>query len=620
MNTAAQPNTTANPVPPTTPATATTPAEPLILALMAVVVFFFCLWGPTNPPLISGMPFQDPDDVMRMLQALALYDGGSWFDLTQPRINPPEGLAMHWSRLPDLPILGLLALSEPWLGRDQAIWLAASLTPPILGVAYFLAFVWAAEPLTGRGARLQAGLMAMVSYLPLVQFTSGRIDHHGWQLLLAVTLAGALLRLATDDQRLRPALVAGLCAALGLWIGAEAIPLLAFSSLALTLLWWRGDVAAIRGLTILGATTLSGTLLLIPLALGPQPSAISACDAFSGYAVILAGAVCAFAGLNWTLERRLGRMTPARRLVASVLVGLPLLYLLARLFPHCLGSPYGELPPVIQSLVARTRESLPLTALLEEQPAKVAGYLALPLLGLIVTGARIWRLPRVKRSPWIALMTLQVGTLLLPWWQNRGVYIANLIATLALTWLAAWSRARLDRTTAMLPRLAWRAGPALLVMGLPTLAMLLIREPQADPPPERGATCDLSGALAVLNQGTSRDQAPLLIAAPINQSVPILWSTPHAVLAAPYHRNAAGLQDNEAILEGDEPRARDRVLARGVDLVLLCPRPAAAIQNQDPTAGQLQGRLLADDPPDWLVELSTGGGARLWGVVGHKLP
>ena len=91
MNTAAQPNTTAYPVPPTTPATATTPAGPLILALMALVVFFFCLWGPTNPPLIPGMPFQDADDVMRMLQVLALYDGGSWFDLTQPRINPPEG-------------------------------------------------------------------------------------------------------------------------------------------------------------------------------------------------------------------------------------------------------------------------------------------------------------------------------------------------------------------------------------------------------------------------------------------------------------------------------------------------------------------------------------------------
>lgn len=588
---------------------------------MAVCVFAYCLWGPSTPPLIPGMPFKDGDDVLRMLQVLALYDGGSWFDLTQPRINPPEGLAMHWSRLPDLPILGLLALSEPWLGRDQAIWLAASLTPAILGVAYFLAFVWAAEPLTGRGARLQAGLMAMVSYLPLVQFTTGRIDHHGWQLLLAVTLAGALLRLATGDQRrIRPALVAGLCAALGLWIGAEAIPLLAFSSLALTLLWWRGDVGAIRGLTLLGATTLSGTLLLLPLALPPGPGAVSVCDAFSGYAVTLAGAVCAFAGLNWTLERRLGGMTPAGRLVASVLVTLPLLYLLARLFPHCLGSPYGELPPVIQSLVARTRESLPLASLIEEQPAKVAGYLVLPLLGLIVTGARIWRLPGAEHSPWIALMTLQVGTLLLPWWQIRGVFIANLMATLALTWLAAWSRARLDRSASLLPRLAWRAGPALLVIGLPALAVILFHGPQSDPNPKREAPCDLSAALAVLNQETARNQAPLLIAAPINQSVPLIWGTPHAVLAAPYHRNAAGLRDNEAILEGDEANARERVLARGVDLVLLCPRPSAAVRDQDPTAGQLQRRLLADDPPPWLVEVPTGGGARVWRVKGLRTP
>ena len=39
--------------------------------------------------LIPGLPFKDSDDVMRMLQVLALRDGGDWYDLTHRQLAIP---------------------------------------------------------------------------------------------------------------------------------------------------------------------------------------------------------------------------------------------------------------------------------------------------------------------------------------------------------------------------------------------------------------------------------------------------------------------------------------------------------------------------------------------------
>jgi len=42
--------------------------------------------------------------------------GRSWFDVHQYRIAAPEGVPMHWSRLVDIPIVGMVLLLRPLLG------------------------------------------------------------------------------------------------------------------------------------------------------------------------------------------------------------------------------------------------------------------------------------------------------------------------------------------------------------------------------------------------------------------------------------------------------------------------------------------------------------------------
>ena len=62
----------------------------------------------------------DTDDNMRMMQVRALLHGQGWFDLRQYRLDPPFGANIHWSRLVDLPIAGLILLLRPLIGGANA--------------------------------------------------------------------------------------------------------------------------------------------------------------------------------------------------------------------------------------------------------------------------------------------------------------------------------------------------------------------------------------------------------------------------------------------------------------------------------------------------------------------
>ena len=161
-----------------------------ILAILATAVFLLCLANGRGNSLIPGLPLQDPDDAMRLVQVIDLLDGQNWYDLTQDRVNPPDGLSMHWSRLPDLPLAAVIKVAERFIGRHDAVLLAAKLVPPLLGAGFFLAFVWAAVPMVGRDGGPYAALVCLTLLIPLAQLSTGRVHHYGLQLVLAMVTTG----------------------------------------------------------------------------------------------------------------------------------------------------------------------------------------------------------------------------------------------------------------------------------------------------------------------------------------------------------------------------------------------------------------------------------------------
>src|SRR4028119_709889 len=91
--------------------------RPFVL-LFWLATALYLLWDKWHR--IQGFALRDTDDNLRMVQGRALLDGQGWYDLRQYRLNPPDGLDVHWSRIPDLPIAGLYLLLQPLLGRAAA--------------------------------------------------------------------------------------------------------------------------------------------------------------------------------------------------------------------------------------------------------------------------------------------------------------------------------------------------------------------------------------------------------------------------------------------------------------------------------------------------------------------
>src|SRR5260221_5117846 len=62
----------------------------------------------------------DTDDALRLVQGRELLAGRGWFDLHEPRLQPPIGYDTHWSRLIDAGLAGLFLLFHSLLDTSLA--------------------------------------------------------------------------------------------------------------------------------------------------------------------------------------------------------------------------------------------------------------------------------------------------------------------------------------------------------------------------------------------------------------------------------------------------------------------------------------------------------------------
>ena len=74
---------------------------------------------------------------------------GAWFDSRFPRIDPPEGHVLHWTRPLDVMLLAGAWLLQRTLGFDQALYLWGVLISPLFLALAVVALSWAAAPVLG---------------------------------------------------------------------------------------------------------------------------------------------------------------------------------------------------------------------------------------------------------------------------------------------------------------------------------------------------------------------------------------------------------------------------------------------------------------------------------------
>src|SRR3546814_3628032 len=85
---------------------------------------------------INGLGLPDTDDNLRLQQVRDWLAGQAWFDLRQHRMSPPEGADIHWSRLVDIPLAGLILLFKSFASAPFAERAAVAIAPLLpLGAA-----------------------------------------------------------------------------------------------------------------------------------------------------------------------------------------------------------------------------------------------------------------------------------------------------------------------------------------------------------------------------------------------------------------------------------------------------------------------------------------------------
>jgi hypothetical protein len=541
---------------------------------------------------IATLRFGDPDDMMRLVEVRDFLAGQSWFDVSQHRVNPPLGGPMHWSRLVDLPIAGVILLLRPWVGAHGAE-VGAILAVPALTLAVLLyALYRAVRPLLGRGRALVCCAAFAISPFIFVQCAAMRIDHHAWQ---AVAMAWALAGILHADAR-RGGVVAGLAMAVWLQISIEG---LAFAALAGVVMTVRHTLDG-REWPRLGAYlwTLALACLVLPLGLQGWRGAVELhCDSMSP---VYLGPLAVLPPLASALHGMFAQNTPMQRASSVALAAGATLAAFLVTGTRCFAGPFDMLDPVVYRFwYLGVVEGLPIW----RQDAETALIVILPAaVGSVGSVAAAWReRDRARRADWISLAVLGTGALGLAVLVMRTGFVAHLLAMPGATWLAAaaFRRARALRTASL--RIPATIVSVMLLFPFVVAPLTSAAWPGAAPG---------QAQVTIVHLGGSRDVAaleqipPATLFAPIDMGPSILLRTRHAVVATAHHRNAQGMKVIiDAFLAAPED-ARAIVLRSSATYLVVAPMGETDRYRAEAPHG-LAAQLLDGRCPAWLTPMSV---------------
>lgn len=544
-------------------------------------------------PYVAALRQADPDDTLRLVQVRELLAGQGWFDLTQHRIDPPQGVIMHWSRLVDIPIAAVELILRPLVGSTLAEQAATVIVPLLTfgAILYLLARLARRE--FGDHLIGYAALLAGTSFPIVTQILPTRVDHHGWQIVAALA---AMLGL-TDPEPKRGGRLAGIAIALGMAISLELLPLAALFGAVLAFDWLRHPDQGQRFAQFMGALEL-GSIAAFLMTRGPDLT--NYCDAVSP--VYLVALSIAALGSVATV-RFAGQARPAILFglgASGVCAGLAL----AAIEPACLRGPFVALDPLLKTMWAsNVLEAMPVWEL--DNPAK-AQWIVPPLAGLFAT-ALLWRdATAAEQRRWLSYGLVLLGSLVLGSLVLRSMAFAIAFALVPLAWLVRRLAARLETA----PGFAAKAASAalLLILVMPALPVYLadsvLGSDKADEGAAQGGT-DSSGArsntfaaieaLRALPRGT--------IFAPLDQGPRILLNTRHSVVATGHHRGAAAMHDVMVGFMVDPPVARSILARHGVNYVVLSPEANEVGVYRSMAPHGFAARLSTGQVPDWLKPL-----------------
>lgn len=580
------------------------PNRAIVLAWLAVCALgTLVAW----PGLAQGR-FPSPDDSLRLVQVRDLLAGQAWYDLHQYRITPPDGVLMHWSRLVDAPLFAMIRLLEQFVGQAMAEQITIFVIPLLIFGLICLAIGRLAWRLFDVETAVFACLALGLWPLALRQVQPMRIDHHSYQMLSIAIAAWAI----SWRSAMRGGAAAGVALGIGAMVSLETLPMVAGFGLIL-LLRWLSD-RQLRWWLVGYMQGLAMTLVIVFVATRGLPDLTEHCDVISpahiGFFAITALATGAIATLP--------NLPRAVLLGLFALAGSGGLAFFAMSAPQCLGSPMGNLDPLVrQYWYENVLESQPVWrhSLDEAIPALVQAFIALAAALVIFARQRGWS--RQWWSEYCLLLLIAIVAAVITY---RSFAFVGVLGAIPMGWLAC---RLLNRFRAV--ESPWKKiGTAALfyLVLLPNTPFLLIQKFGASEmtKPHLSSTnqssCDVYSGIPLLNR-----LPPSRLFAPFDIGPAVLRLTHHSVMATSHHRAQQAMRD--VILGFTLPPDQSRAIIDlyEADYVVVCmdlfePANFIGIGGQD----SLMARLEAGDPPDWLEPVAIGGpeALRVW-KVRHRL-
>ncbi|MEQ1539026.1 MAG: hypothetical protein ABL928_08880 [Sphingorhabdus sp.] len=551
----------------------------LIFAIWLITSLLFLFAARDN---IAGWKMGDPDDQLRLVQVRDWLAGQGWSDVTQYRMNLPDGGPMHWSRLVDIPIAAAILALRPILGQYYAEMAAAAIVP-LLIYGLFLAFyaaavrrIWGALPALVAAASVFLIPQAVVQLVPM------RIDHHGWQLVL---FAVGLWALFDPRQSKISAAILGTAMALWLEISIEGLPFAVIFIGILALRWlipsWRtaevaaGDTDGGEPLLV-AAVTFAASLATLFAITENWANAAEYCDGLSPFHVASATAVAGVLAIGaMLLHGHILKPVLSIKLAICASAALAGAATLLSMAPQCAGDAFATLDPLVRSYwFNRGVEGLPLWKLPFAETAP-------PLAGLIAgVLACIWMWLTKSLQPQsmvFTLLLLFIGPTLVGSFVNRTIVYALLVGAMLLAAMAVSFFTKAEDANGLSARMGWRLAGILLLMpamlgqnasALPIRDTLPLTKKQRDAQADflkQARQCQSTAASVMLKQLPTAN-----IMAPLDTSPSILMFTQHRVVATGHHRNEAAMADVIRTFTGSADDAAAVLTKRRIDFVLTC--------------------------------------------------
>lgn len=584
------------------------PAEPdrFGLRLLAVFAVFAVLSILTNLNGIAARDFPDADDAMRLIQVRELLGGQGWFDLHMHRVDAAAGgVPMHWSRLVDIPLAMVIVVLRPLVGESGAE-LAALLIVPLLT---FLIAMMLAGRLAQRRLGLEAATFTCLVFalsVPVVsQMRPMRIDHHGWQIVLALAAVSAL----SGGHPRRRGWLAGLAMAAWLAISIEGLPLVAAIMGILALRWlWRADktwlIAAMQGLAAGSAALFLATRGLSDLA--------QHCDAVSPVHVgSFAWGAAALSLLGWA-----GVRNRAVLLAGFAAIGAGAVAILLTVAPECRAGGFAALDPLVHRYwYLGIAEGLPIW----RQPVSEALQVLVPSLLAIWAAFSLARKSEgADREFWIGYGILLLAALAVAIAVARAGAVAAAFAAVPLGWqVARWlaTARRLDNIAGRM--LALAAVALALLPAMPATLLAMVSPPTSGESIEpriatiRTTNCNIAAAGSALRNLPEGE-----FFAPLDIGPQLLYETGHRVVATSHHRGSDAMRQVIAGFLGSERSAHELLRARATPYVAVCPDLAETAAYARAAPHGFAAQLIAGNAPAWLepVAMPKDVGLRVWRV------